>query len=117
LWYGELEIKQASIPLVNAIADLGNYADYSIPDNFITKAVLIGAFTFRLSGGVITYGTGYEDLRGQIPIVVAGGGGGGGGVTTYLALTDTPATRSGKAGNVLVANSAETAEEYERIRA
>jgi hypothetical protein len=99
---------------VNALADLGNYADYSIPNSLKTKAILIGAFTFRISGGTITYSGGYEDLRGQIPIVVAGGGGGGGGgVTTYLALTDTPNSRVGKAGNTIVVNVGETADEYE----
>lgn len=102
----------------NALSDLQQKADYSIPNNFKTKAILIAAFTFRISGGVITYSTGYEDLRGQLPIVVAGGGGGGGGgggVTTYLALTDTPSTRIGQAGKVLTANAGESADEYTEI--
>lgn len=97
-----------------ALADLSNYADYSIPNNFKTKAILIAAFTFRISGGAITYISGYEDLRGTIPISTAGGGAGGGaGATTYLALTDTPSTRVGKAGNVVVVNAGESADEYE----
>lgn len=97
----------------NAIADALFYADYSIPDNFKTKAVLIGAFTFRISGGVITYNSGYEDLRGQIPIVVAGGGGGGaGGVTTFLGLTDVPNSYTGQSGSVPEVNAAETALEF-----
>jgi len=99
-----------------ALEDLDRKADYSIPNNFKSKAILVAAFTFRISGGVITYNVGYEDLRGQFPITVAGGGGGGGGgVTTYLALTDTPSTRTGKAGQALVANATETAEEYKPI--
>jgi len=98
----------------NALADALNYANYSIPKSFKTKAILVCAFTFRISGGVITYNGTYEDLRGQLPITVAGGGGGGaGGVTTYLALTDTPNSRAGKSGNVVVVNSGETADEYE----
>jgi hypothetical protein len=98
----------------NAIEDLQQKANFAIPNNFKTKAILVAAFTFRISGGVITYNIGYEDLRGQVPITVAGGGGGGaGGVTTYLALTDTPNSRVGKAGNVPVVNAGETADEYE----
>jgi len=95
---------------VNAIEDLQNKADYSIPTNFKSKAILIAAFTFRIGGGVITYNTGYENLRGQIPIVVAGGGGGGGagGVTTLLALTDTFSTYAGRANQALVVNAGES---------
>lgn len=92
----------------NALDDLQKKADYSIPNNLKTKAILIGAFTFRISGGVITYNTGYESLLGQIPVTVAGGGGGAG-VTTLLALTDiTTTTYIGKAGQVLTVNSGET---------
>lgn len=97
----------------NAISDLAQYADYTIPNQFKTKAVLIGSFVFRISGGVITYVSGYEDLRGTLPIAVAGGGTGGGGVSTYLALTDTPSTRIGKKGQVLVCNDTEAADVYE----
>jgi hypothetical protein len=73
----------------SAIEDLSQYANYSIPDSLKTKAVLIGSFVFRISGGVITYngGAAYEDLRGQLPIIVAGGSGGSG-VSTLLALSD-----------------------------
>jgi hypothetical protein len=93
----------------SAIADLANYADYSIPDNFKTKAVLIAAFTFRISGGAITYSTGYEDLRGQLPITVAGGSGGGGGVSSLLALEDVFISNyTGKAGYDLEVNGLET---------
>lgn len=93
----------------NALEDLERKADYSIPNNFKTKAILIGAFVYRISGGVITYNTGYQDLRGQIPITVAGGGSGSGGVTTLLALTDVLiSTYTGIADYKLKVNSGET---------
>lgn len=41
-----------------------------------------------------------------------GGSGGGGGVTTFTALTDTPASYSGQAGKVVKVNSAENALEF-----
>ncbi|OGO03989.1 MAG: hypothetical protein A2Y91_03420 [Chloroflexi bacterium RBG_13_54_8] len=45
---------------------------------------------------------------GQLVTTVIGGGGGGG-VTTFLALTDTPASYVGQAGNVATVNPGETA--------
>lgn len=100
----------------NAISDALNYADYSIPDKYKGVGFLVASFAVRVSGGVITYngGSAYDDLRGFIPNNVAGGGGGGGGgVTSYLALTDTPSSYSGKSGNVPIVNSAESGQEFE----
>jgi len=97
-----------------AILDEGQFANYSIPIEYKSKAVLLGAFAIRISGaGAITYSADYQDLRGTIPSNIAGGGGGGGGgVTSYLGLTDTPSSRIGQAGKFVKCNDAETADEY-----
>jgi hypothetical protein len=77
-----------------AIDDDNGYADFSIPDNFISKGILIGKFIIRRSGTNYTFnlGTGYQDLRGTVPNNVAGIGGGSSGITDYTQLNQTPAT-------------------------
>jgi len=76
----------------SAVADALNYSVYSIPKQFQGVGFLIARFTVVLEANGTTwslYDT--EDLRGFIPNTTAGGGGGGAGVTTWAALTDTPA--------------------------
>lgn len=92
-----------------ALTDSANYADYSIPAEYKSKAVLLGAFVINVSSGTLTYNGGYQDLRGTIPSNIAGGGGGAGGVTSYLALTDTPNSFVGQAGKFPQVNSVEDA--------
>jgi hypothetical protein len=97
----------------DALLDESQTADYSIPIQYKSKAVLLGAFAINLSAGTLNYSGGYQDLRGTIPSNIAGGGGGGGGgVTSYLALSDTPSSFIGQAGKQPVVNSGETALEF-----
>jgi hypothetical protein len=96
----------------DALLDESQTADYSIPIQYKSKAVLLGAFAINLSAGTLNYSGGYQDLRGTIPSNIAGGGGGGGGVTSYLALSDTPSSFVGQAGKQPVVNSGETALEF-----
>jgi hypothetical protein len=76
-----------------AIDDDNGYADFSIPDNFTSKGILLGIFRIRRSGTNYTFNlsTGYQDLRGTVPNNVAGIGGGSSGFTDYTQLNQTPA--------------------------
>ena len=93
-----------------AILDEKNLAHYSIPAEYKSKAVLLGAFAIDTNGGNLLYEDDYQDLRGSIPSNIAGGGGGG--VTSYLGLDDTPSTFIGQAGKVPTVNTNEDALEF-----
>lgn len=54
----------------------------------------------------------YSDGSANGLVQAAGGGGGGGGATTFLALTDTPASYTSQAGKLPQVNSGETALEF-----
>ncbi len=94
-----------------AMLDEKQRANYSIPAEYKSKAVLLGAFAVEIAGGVLTYDDDYQDLRGTIPSNIAGGGGGGG-VTSFLGLSDVPSSYVGQAGKKVVVNGAETALEF-----
>jgi len=92
-------------------------ANYGIPSKYKSKAVLIGAFSIKVTGGTITYNgasTGYQDLR----IGSFSGGSTGGGVTSLLALDDvSPSSFIGQAGKSLTVAAGETTTEFqERVR-
>ena len=76
-----------------AVNDASNYSVYTIPKMFQGTGFLIARLTFQLDAGG-TQWTLYnnQDLRGYVPNTTAGSGGGGSGVTTWAALSDTPAT-------------------------
>jgi len=94
-----------------AVQDPSNYAVYTIPSAFQGVGFLIARFTFTYKNDVwVLYNT--EDLRGKLPNTSAGGGAGGTGVTTFLALTDTPASYIGEALRILQVNAGETALEF-----
>jgi hypothetical protein len=98
----------------DAVNDALSYADYTMPEMFKGKGFLIMEVTFLNNGGTISvYNT--KDLRGESPSTAGGGGGGGGGASTYLALTDTPSSRTGQKGKVPVVNETEVAEEYQYL--
>lgn len=94
----------------NAIADSNGYANYTIPKKYKGVGFLIGAYTFRLSGGVLTYngGAAYVDLRGFVPNNIAGGGSGSG-ITSLLGLEDVfISSYTGKKGDAVIINNLET---------
>jgi hypothetical protein len=92
----------------DAINDVLKYANYSMPEEYTTKAVLLRAFAINVNGGTLTYSGANQDLRGTFPSNIAGGGEGVGGVTSYIGLSDTPSSFVDKAGSVGVVNEAET---------
>ena len=105
-------------PLGEAINDVNNYAVYDIPAEFQGTGFLIARFTFSLNpAGTVYTLEDIEDLRGKIPNLTAGGSAGGTGVTTFLGLTDAPASYSGEALNVVRVNAGETGLEFATISA
>lgn len=98
----------------NAINDLSNYSNFTIPSWAKGLGFLIARLTFNLSasgGGTWTLND-TEDLRGKIPNATVGAGGGGAGVTDWSQLSDTPNSYSGQAGLVPTVNVGETALEF-----
>lgn len=94
-----------------AVQDPANYAVYTIPSIFQGVGFLIARFTFTYKNDLwVLYDT--EDLRGKLPNTSAGGGAGGTGVTTFLALTDTPASYIGAALQIPQVNAGVTALEF-----
>ncbi|MHC5062298.1 MAG: hypothetical protein ACYTFK_14675, partial [Planctomycetota bacterium] len=92
-----------------AIADASNYADYSIPTEYVGTGFLITRLVCKNSGGniqVLTGGT--FDLRGTVPAATGGGVSGGAGVTLYTQLLDTDGSYAGLAGGVPIVNPGET---------
>lgn len=97
-----------------AISDPSNYSVYDIPPQFAGVGFLIARFILSQSaagGGTWTLES-TTDLRGYIPNIQAGAGAGGVGVSTFLGLTDTPATYVGAAGKAVTVASGETALEF-----
>jgi len=95
---------------VKALLDEKGYANYSIPTQYKSNAILVGAFAIEIKDGDVIYdgvGTGYQNLRGSIPSNIAGGGGGG--VTTFLGLEDSFSSYTGTAGQLQKTNAGETA--------
>lgn len=101
----------------NAVNDGDGYAVYDIPKAFKGVGFLIARFTLRRSSSTFTYdsGVGYQDLRGFFPNSTAGSASGSSGVSTFLALTDTPASfvptnwLQSNAGGTALENIARTA--------
>ena len=77
-----------------AMDDETGYADFTIPENFVSKGILLGKYAVRRVGSVYTHNpsTGYFDLRGTIPSTAPSGGGGSSGITDYTQLNQTPST-------------------------
>lgn len=93
--------------LANAIADINNSDDYTIPTNFNGTGFLLARFTLKHSlPGTWTIEN-VTDLRGTIA-----GSSGGGGAAQFTSLSDTPASYVGQAGDALVVNGTETGLEY-----
>ncbi len=97
-----------------AIADSQNYSVYTIPNDFAGVGFLIARITLAFGGGTSTITVNQvEDLRGKVPNTSAGGGSvGGAGVTTFLGLTDVPASYVGEGLNVTRVNAGATALEF-----
>ena len=95
-----------------ALNDPNNYSVFTIPKQYQGVGFLIARITATYKNNVwVIYDN--EDLRGKIPNTTAGGGGGGGtGATTFLGLTDTPATYIGEALKIPQVNAGETALEF-----
>jgi hypothetical protein len=95
-----------------AESDPFNFSVYNIPSQFNGTGFLIARFIMRYKNDEWElYST--EDLRGTVPNISAGGGAGGGvGATTFLALTDVPASYIGEGLKNVRVNSAETALEF-----
>lgn len=94
-----------------ALLDEKLRANYSIPTEYKSNAILIGAFSIKINAGVVTYAGDSQDLRGTIPSNIAGGSGTGG-VTSFLGLADTPNDYLGQALKIPQVNVAETALEF-----
>jgi len=102
----------------DAIADADGYSVYTIPADYRGVGFLLYRITFQAtSTATIWTHQNTEDLRGQIPNATAGGGGGGGGggVTTFLGLTDVPASYSGQAHTFPKTAAAENALEFSTV--
>jgi hypothetical protein len=98
-----------------AIADASGYTNFTIPKDFQGVGFLIARFTMRKgAGSTFTYnsGTGYQDLRGFFPNTTAGASTGSSGISTFLGLTDTPASYAGSGGYHVQVNSGATALEF-----
>lgn len=77
-------------------------ADIQCTGGSLVYSLAAGAMALLYCDGAEVYG-------------VAGGGGGGGGSTTFLGLTDTPATFNGSAGQVARVNGDESALEFDDL--
>jgi hypothetical protein len=93
-----------------AQTDSLGYSNFTIPKIFKGVGFLIARFTIQRKTSTINYlgGSSYQDLRGFIPNSTAGSGAGGSGVTTFTALTDTPASYVGEQFKILQVNTGET---------
>jgi hypothetical protein len=97
-----------------AQTDALSYSNFTIPLAFRGVGFLIARFTIQRKTSTINYlgGSSYQDLRGFIPNSTAGSGAGGSGVTTFAALTDTPASYVGEGLKLARVNVGETALEF-----
>ena len=96
----------------NAVNDLSNFSNFTIPTWAKGLGFLIARLTFNLSasgGGTWTLND-IEDLRGKIPNATVGAGGGGAGVTDWLQLSDTPSSFT--SDGIVKANNGATALEF-----
>jgi len=97
-----------------ALLDEKNRANYNIPAEYKSKAILLGAFAININAGAVTYNwasTGYQNLRWTIPSNVSGWWAGW--VTTLLALDDIdPSSYSWQVGKILQVNAWEVGMEF-----
>jgi hypothetical protein len=68
----------------DALNDILKYANYSMPEEYTSKAVLLREFAINVNNGTLTYSGDNQDLRGTFPSNIAGEGGGGSGAVTSV---------------------------------
>jgi len=99
--------------VTDAINDVDNFADYTIPTTYLGTGFLITKLVVqRGTSNVTVVSGGTVDLRGSIPAVGGGSTIGGAGITVFDSLTDTPITKVGNSLKHVRVNVGETALEY-----
>ena len=99
--------------VTDAVNDVDNYTDYTIPVEYLGTGFLITKLTLKRTASNVEVQVGSTtDLRGSIPAVGGGSVIGGGGITVFDSLTDTPITKVGQSLKAVRVNVGETALEY-----